>query len=46
MHQSAGTITIDIITIAARTIVTTAMKLLRLLKLTVIEEEREGGLSN
>ena len=45
MYQSAGTLIIGTITIAARTIVTT-MQLLWLLKLTVSQGQEEGGLRN
>jgi hypothetical protein len=46
MYKSAGTVIIDTYTIAPRTIVlTTAMQMLLLLKLTVYEEQ-EGGMRN
>jgi hypothetical protein len=47
MYQSAETvITIDSITIAARTIVTAATQMLLLLKQTVSQEQEEGDLRN
>jgi hypothetical protein len=45
MHQSTGTITIDTITIAVRPIVTTAVQMLWLLKLTIFQEQK-GGLED
>ena len=43
MYQSAGTLIIDTISQAPRTIVTTVTQMLLLLKLTVSQEQEEGA---